>query len=514
MDHPLHVNAGRMHLFGVDVSGFDEFFDLGDGDPTGGGGRVIEVLGTAAIDEIAVPVTLPGVYQREVGDDPALQNVLGAIEFASLLRRTGQENTTATVVSQGQATVGDGCPDSGGGEECRDTCSAGAQSLGQSALGCQFHLEFSGQILPGELLVGSDVGADGAAYPMLRQQQSEPDSIGAAVVADGFEIGCALFEHGSDEDLGNPDQPETSYGDGGAIGDVGDGSDCGTDCFVEHVDRVPGCTLIVQLYGQRTNERLNMALELANTDTGPESARQTIVFLGSLGSTRAMWDPQVTELSAAGFRVVTLDLRGHGESAVPPGSYSVAELAGDVLHTLDGLGLASVHLVGLSLGGAVAQHIALTAPDRIATLTLMCTSARFGEPAAWADRGATVRSSGTTAIADAVVDRWFTLGLADSDPQLVEIALAMVTDTDDQGYAACCDALAEWDSRADLPKISAPTLVIAGAQDPSTPPSELQFIAENIPGAHLEVLDPGAHLVNLEQAAQVSALISAHAATS
>lgn len=255
-----------------------------------------------------------------------------------------------------------------------------------------------------------------------------------------------------------------------------------------------------------------MNVELAYTDTGRESSRQTIVFLGSLGSTRAMWDPQVTELLATGFRVVTLDLRGHGESPTSPGSCSVADLADDVVHTLDTLGLASVHLVGLSLGGAVAQQIALTAPERVATLTLMCTSARFGKPAAWADRSAAVRSSGTTAIADAVVARWFTTGLAESDRQLVEIALAMVTDTDDQGYAACCDALAEWDSRADLPKISVPTLVIAGAQDPSTPPSELQFIADNIPGARLEILDPGAHLVNLEQAAEVSALISAHAA--
>lgn len=256
-----------------------------------------------------------------------------------------------------------------------------------------------------------------------------------------------------------------------------------------------------------------MAFELAHTDTGVESARQTIVFLGSLGSTRAMWDPQITELSATGFRVVALDLRGHGESAVPTGSYTVAELADDVLHTLDVLGLDSVHLVGLSLGGAVAQEIALTAPGRVETLTLLCTSAHFGEPQPWLDRAATVRVSGTSSIADAVVDRWFTLELADSDIDLVDRSRAMVSDTDDDGYAACCEALAAWDSRGELHRITAPTLAIAGAQDPATPPEHLQLIAELIPGARIEILDPGAHLVNLEKPARVSALISAHVAT-
>lgn len=255
-----------------------------------------------------------------------------------------------------------------------------------------------------------------------------------------------------------------------------------------------------------------MTLDLAHTDTGVEPGRQTIVFLGSLGSTRAMWDPQITELSATGFRVIAVDLRGHGQSAVPPGPYTVAELADDVLHTLDGIGVDSVHLVGLSLGGAVAQQIALTRPDVVATLTLVCTSARFGEPQPWLDRAAAVRVSGTSSIADAVVDRWFTLELADSDIDLVDRSRAMVSDTDDEGYAACCEALAAWDSREDLHRITAPTLAIAGAQDPATPPTHLELIAELIPTSRIEILDPGAHLVNLEKPERVSALISAHVA--
>ncbi|OZG26606.1 3-oxoadipate enol-lactonase [Williamsia sp. 1138] len=255
-----------------------------------------------------------------------------------------------------------------------------------------------------------------------------------------------------------------------------------------------------------------MTYELAGSVGGDDTAQQTIVFLGSLGSDRSMWQPQMADLGAD-HRVIALDVRGHGESPTPAGPYTVPDLADDVLTTLVALGAGTVHLVGLSLGGAIAQQIALVAPERVSTMTLLCTSARFGEPQPWLDRAATVRASGTSAIADAVVERWFTLGLADEDRDLVDRARAMVKATDDEGYAACCEALAEWDSRPQLPSVTTATLAIAGAQDPATPPEHLQLIADLIPGARIEILDPGAHLVNLEQAAVVSSLIREHVAT-
>lgn len=255
-----------------------------------------------------------------------------------------------------------------------------------------------------------------------------------------------------------------------------------------------------------------MTYELAGSVGGDDTAQQTIVFLGSLGSDRSMWQPQMADLGAD-HRVIALDVRGHGESPTPAGPYTVPDLADDVLTTLVALGAGTVHLVGLSLGGAIAQQIALVAPERVSTMTLLCTSARFGEPQPWLDRAATVRASGTSAIADAVVERWFTLGLADEDRDLVDRARAMVKATDDEGYAACCEALAEWDSRSQLPSVTTATLAIAGAQDPATPPEHLQLIADLIPGARIEILDPGAHLVNLEQAAVVSSLIREHVAT-
>jgi 3-oxoadipate enol-lactonase/4-carboxymuconolactone decarboxylase len=166
--------------------------------------------------------------------------------------------------------------------------------------------------------------------------------------------------------------------------------------------------------------------------------------------------------------------------------------------------------VGLSLGGAVAQWIAVHAPSRVHTLTLRCTAAKFGEPQGWLDRAAGVRAEGTASIADAVVGRWFTTGLAERDPGLVDRARAMVSATDDEGYAGCCEALADWDGRADLARISARTLVIAGAQDPATTPTDLLLIADGVANSVLHVLDPGAHLTSIEQAGKVTALLAAH----
>ena len=253
-----------------------------------------------------------------------------------------------------------------------------------------------------------------------------------------------------------------------------------------------------------------MSIDLARTVAGAQDGRDTVVLLGSLGSNRSMWDPQIEALADGGLRVIAFDLRGHGDSPTPPGPYSVDDLATDVLSTLGALGVERFHLVGLSLGGAVAQHISITAADRVAGLSLLCTAAKFGEPAGWVERAATVRAQGTGAITDAVVGRWFTADFAESDPDVVDKAVDMVRGTDDEGYAACCEALAEWDSRADLTAISARTLAIAGAQDPSTPPDTVQILADGITGARFEVLDPGAHLVNLERATEVSALLRAH----
>jgi 3-oxoadipate enol-lactonase/4-carboxymuconolactone decarboxylase len=234
-----------------------------------------------------------------------------------------------------------------------------------------------------------------------------------------------------------------------------------------------------------------------------------VVLGGSLGSTLSMWDPQVEALTER-FCVVRYDARGHGASPVPAGPYSLDDLADDLLALLDRLGVERAHLVGLSLGAMTAMRLAARAPSRVDRLALLCTSAGFPTSSPWAERAATVRAEGTAAIAEAVVDRWFTPRLREAEPALVERMRAMVAAIPAEGYASCCGAIERMDLRDDLARISAPTLALAGADDPATPPEHLATIAAGIPGARLLVLPQAAHLANLEQPAAVNAALLAH----
>lgn len=249
-----------------------------------------------------------------------------------------------------------------------------------------------------------------------------------------------------------------------------------------------------------------MTADLHHVDEGPRDA-PVLVLSGSLGSTLEMWSPQVAALTER-FRVIRVDHRGHGGSPVPPGPYRIADLAGDVLALLDGLGLDRVAWCGLSLGGMVGMHLASEAPERISRLTLCCTTAHFPDPAPWEERIAAVSSGGTGPLAQGVVSRWFTPGWAAAHAGVVAEAEAMVAGTPDDGYLACCQAIEAWDHRDRLGAITAPTLVIAGSGDLATPVEpHARTLAEGIPGARLEVLD-AAHLASIEAAAEVTALVA------
>lgn len=251
-----------------------------------------------------------------------------------------------------------------------------------------------------------------------------------------------------------------------------------------------------------------MTVELHHVDEGPREAAPVLVLAGSLGSTIEMWRPQAP--LAERFRVIRVDHRGHGRSPVPEGPYRVADLAGDVLALLDRLGLERVAWCGLSLGGMVGMHLASEAPERISRLVLCCTSAHFPDTSVWADRIAAVAADGTEPLAAGVVERWFTPDWAAAHPDVVAEARAMVANTPDAGYLACCQALEAWDHRDRLAAITAPTLVVAGADDPSTPVEpHARTIAEGIPGARLEVL-PAAHLATVQCAEAANDLIATH----
>lgn len=225
----------------------------------------------------------------------------------------------------------------------------------------------------------------------------------------------------------------------------------------------------------------------------------TVVLCGSLGSTSAMWEPQLTALE--GRRVLKVEHPGHGGAPVT-NLQAVGDLAARVLEQV---GADTFSFVGLSLGGAVGMRLALESPDRVEKLVLACTSARFGEPEVWNERAATVREHGLAAIVDAVMSRWFT-----SDFGEVDRFREMFLSVDPEGYARCCEALARWDVRSDLGEISAPTLVISAAEDPATPPAAGEELASGIPGARFEVLANAAHLANAEQPDLFNRLLKEH----
>lgn len=234
-----------------------------------------------------------------------------------------------------------------------------------------------------------------------------------------------------------------------------------------------------------------------------------VVLSNSLGSDLSMWDPQVADL-AERFRVIRYDTRGHGRSPAPDGPYAIDDLVDDVIALLDRLGLERVHFVGLSLGGMTGMRLAARAPQRVDRLALLCTGAAMPPASNWTTRAATVRSQGTGAVAQAVVGRWFTEAFRDAHPDLVAAHEAMVARTPAEGYAGCCEVIAEMDLTADLPQIGARTLVLAGAQDPAAPPDMMGVLAEGIPDAELLVVPQAAHLANVEQGVTVTEALVKH----
>lgn len=251
-----------------------------------------------------------------------------------------------------------------------------------------------------------------------------------------------------------------------------------------------------------------MTSRLSASIDGPAGA--PVVVLGSsLGTTGAMWRPQVGPL-AERFRVVRYDHLGHGASGLPPDPCTMRTLGEELLRLLDDLDLSTVSYAGLSLGGMVGMWLAAHAPERVDRLALLCTSACLGPAQAWRDRAETVRAYGTEFVADAVVARWFTPGFVAAQPRLVAEHRAMLTSTPASGYAGCCDAIGGMDLRADLPSIKAPTLVIAGADDPAIPEDHATLMAERIPNARLRMVADAAHLANVEQPDKVTGLLLNH----
>lgn len=225
-----------------------------------------------------------------------------------------------------------------------------------------------------------------------------------------------------------------------------------------------------------------------------------------------MWDRQIPELTRH-WRVLRFDLPGHGGAPAHPAS-AVSDLADRLLAVVDGLDVDRFGYAGASLSGAVGAHLALRHPRRVSSLALIASAPRYATPDSWRQRGVVVRTNGLDPIATSVPERWFTPGFAAAQPAIVEWAVQMVRTTDPGCYIAACEAFAAFDVRDDLPRISAPTLVVAGAEDQVTPPAEARALVAGIPDARLALVPGAAHLVPVEQPVEVTELLVHHLTTS
>jgi 3-oxoadipate enol-lactonase len=221
-----------------------------------------------------------------------------------------------------------------------------------------------------------------------------------------------------------------------------------------------------------------------------------LVFSNSLGTSLAMWEPQVAALSQD-FRILRYDTRGHGQSSVSPGAYTIEQLADDVVALLDEFEFEQVHFCGLSMGGMIGMSLAMRMPNRLRKLVLCNTAPKIGSSEMWNTRIDAVRKAGVQSVVDGVLERWFTPTFRSSSPKAIDCARQMLLNTPVEGYAACCAAVRDMDARDSVAHIKVPTLIIAGTNDPVTPPADGYFMAERIAGAEYKEL-PAAHLSNIE----------------
>lgn len=227
---------------------------------------------------------------------------------------------------------------------------------------------------------------------------------------------------------------------------------------------------------------------------------ETVVLLSSIATTHEAWNEVIAALETD-YRVITVDHRGHGASEVArvaPGSTTVEELCNDVIQALDSVGVDRFSIVGLSLGGALAQWIAAFS-GRVDKAVFCSTATYLGGEERWSERTAKARGEGMALLADAFVDNWFTPSFIDKRPDEVRRIRDMAAGVDPEGYAQNGDALAGWDFKGELEAITCPVLTIAGAQDPSTGPDALAEIAAGVRGpVESAAIDPGSHQVAVE----------------
>lgn len=238
---------------------------------------------------------------------------------------------------------------------------------------------------------------------------------------------------------------------------------------------------------------------------GPAGA-PVLALVNSLGTDARIWDGVIARLSPR-YRILSYDKRGHGLSDTPSGDYALDDHIDDLTGLLDHLGIDKLALAGVSVGGLIAQGFALRARDRLAALILCDTAPKVGDAAGWNARIDTVRKDGLAAIADMVMDRWFSPGFQQQRTDELALWRNLFLRSDPKGYAATCATLRDTDLTTDISRIVTPTLVVAGEADRSTPPDLVRACATAIAGARFQTMPDVGHIPSIEQPAELAALI-------
>lgn len=252
--------------------------------------------------------------------------------------------------------------------------------------------------------------------------------------------------------------------------------------------------------------KIDIGNGVINIEVSGADSKPVVMMSHSLGCSLHMWDPQMDAL-ARDYKVVRLDMRGHGLSDVTAGPYTLDGLADDVIAVMDQLNIDKAHWVGLSIGGMIGQSLLLRYPDRFLKAVLCDTSSVVPSSAlpTWNERIEKVNAAGLESIADATMERWFTQGFLASSNPACETIRSQFVQTSDAGYVACCHAIMQLNYIERLSEIKTPVCLVVGAEDVATPVAASEAIHERIAGSELHILDNASHLSNVEQTEEFNA---------
>lgn len=240
--------------------------------------------------------------------------------------------------------------------------------------------------------------------------------------------------------------------------------------------------------------------------TGPAGA--PLLVLGpSLGTSTILWRA-ATELMRGTHRVVAWDLPGHGNSPPEREGFTVGEIALGVLDSVAALGETRFRYAGVSLGGAVGLEVLLAAPGLVDAAAIVCSGAKIGSTDGWVDRAAVVRAQGTASLVGSSAERWFAPGSIARQPDMAGRLLHSLRDADDESYAHCAEALANYDVRGKLPNIAVPVLALWGEHDAVTPRGNAEEIAEGVIDGRAERVTDAGHLAPAEQPVAVASILT------